>query len=143
MVKRISIDCKATVKIGPYSRGGSTRGETQAADHDMGCTEKYMPFGIVDEDSGQLHIDFGSSAKTSDVLVDSLTEWWEHLPADERASLALLQMKADNGPESSGRRTQFLKRMVDFVDAIKTPVQLLYYPRITANIILSNAVGGC
>lgn len=37
-------------------------------------------------------------------------------------------MKADNGPESSGVRTQFLKRMVDFVDHIGLPVQLLYYP---------------
>ena len=44
---RLSIDCKATVKIGEYSRGGKTRGDTQAADHDMGCEEKQVPFGIV------------------------------------------------------------------------------------------------
>ncbi|VFN05852.1 MAG: Rhodopirellula transposase DDE domain-containing protein [Candidatus Kentron sp. G] len=49
-VKRLSIDCKATVKIGEYSRGGKTRGDNQAVDHDMGCTEKYTPFGILDED---------------------------------------------------------------------------------------------
>jgi hypothetical protein len=128
VVKRISIDCKATVKIGPYSRGGLTRGETKAADHDMGCTETYTPFGIVDEDSGQLYIDVGSSAKTSDFIMDSLAGWWERLPVDERDALTLLQIKTDNGPESSGRRTQFLKRMVDFVDDIKIPIQLLYYP---------------
>ena len=46
---RLSIDCKATVKIGDYSRGGKTRGNTQAADHDMGCEEKYVPFGILEE----------------------------------------------------------------------------------------------
>lgn len=34
----------------------------------------------------------------------------------------------DNGPESSGRRTQCLHRMVQFVDAIGKPVQLLYDP---------------
>lgn len=34
----------------------------------------------------------------------------------------------DNGPENSGVRTQFLNRMVDFVDSIQTPVQLLYFP---------------
>lgn len=94
----------------------------------MGCTEKYTPFGIVDEDSGQLHINFGSSAKTSDFIVDSLVEWWERLPLDERDTLTLLQIKVDNGPESSGRRTQFLKRMVDVADDINTPIQLLYYP---------------
>jgi hypothetical protein len=33
---RLSMDCKATVNIGDYSRGGKTRGDNQAADHDMG-----------------------------------------------------------------------------------------------------------
>ena len=35
---------------------------------------------------------------------------------------------SDNGPESSGRRTQFLKRMVDFADATGKTIQLLYFP---------------
>ena len=64
-VKRLSIDCKATVNIGDYSRGGKTRGDARAADHDMGCEEKYTPFGIVDEDKGALYLTFGSSFKTS------------------------------------------------------------------------------
>ena len=34
----------------------------------------------------------------------------------------------DNGPESSGKRTQFLSRMVQLADAIGKPIQLLYYP---------------
>ncbi|SDH64947.1 Rhodopirellula transposase DDE domain-containing protein [Nitrosomonas sp. Nm132] len=72
---RLSIDCKATVKIGEYSRGGKTCGDTQAADHDMGCEEKQVPFGIVEEDSGQLHLTFGSSFKTSDFIVDGLEDW--------------------------------------------------------------------
>lgn len=46
------MDCKATVNIGDYARGGKTRGENQASDHDMGCKEKYIPCGIVDEDTG-------------------------------------------------------------------------------------------
>lgn len=122
------MDCKATVKIGDYSRGGKTRGDNQAADHDMGCTEKYVPFGIVDEDSSQLNIVFGSSAKTSDFIMDSLYDFWENLPPEELDSIVLLQIKADNGPESNGQRTQFLKRMVEFTDHIGKPVQLLYYP---------------
>ncbi|EXI64178.1 MAG: hypothetical protein AW08_03778 [Candidatus Accumulibacter adjunctus] len=48
------MDCKATVNIGEYSRGGKTRGDNQAADHDMGCQEKHTPFGVVNEDSGSL-----------------------------------------------------------------------------------------
>ena len=35
-VKRWSMDCKATVKIGEFSRGGLTRGDHRASDHDMG-----------------------------------------------------------------------------------------------------------
>lgn len=124
----MSMDCKATVNIGPYSRGGDTRGDNQAADHDMGCDEKYTPFGLVDEDSGKLRIFFGSSAKTSDFIIDGLYAWWNHLPPSERDSFHLLQIKADNGPESNGRRTQFLKRIVEFTDHIGKPVQLLYYP---------------
>ena len=34
----------------------------------------------------------------------------------------------DNGSESSGVRMQLLHRMVQFVDTIGQPIQLLYYP---------------
>jgi hypothetical protein len=54
----LSIDCKATVHIGEFSRGGMTRGDHQACDHDFGCREKYIPCGVVDEDSGELRTDF-------------------------------------------------------------------------------------
>jgi hypothetical protein len=125
---RVSIDCKATVNIGEYSRGGKTRADNRAADHDMGCQEKYTPFGIVNEDTGDLHVTFGSSAKTSDFIVDALQSWWEQRPVQEREVISLVQIKADNGPESNGRRTQFLQRMVQFADTIGKPIQLLYYP---------------
>jgi len=122
------MDCKATVNIGDYARGGKTRGNHQASDHDMGCTEKYIPCGIVDEDSGALHLNFGSSYKTSDFIVDMLEDWWNGLSATQQNKTQLLQLKVDNGPESSGVRTQFLKRMVEFSDQIGKTIQLLYYP---------------
>lgn len=122
------MDCKATVNIGDYSRGGKTRGDNQASDHDMGCQEKYIPCGIVDEDNGQLHIIFGSSYKTSDFIVDNLIHWWKTITPEQRQDTELIQIKIDNGSESSGVRTQFLKRMVEFVDQIQRPIQLLYYP---------------
>ena len=122
------MDCKATVNIGDYSRGGKTRGDNQASDHDMGCKEKYIPCGIVDEDNGQLYINFGSSYKTSDFIVDSLIEWWKTITPQQRRDTKLIQIKIDNGSESSGVRTQFLKRMIELVDQINRPIQLLYYP---------------
>jgi transposase len=188
----LSIDCKATVAIGDVSRGGLTRGDHRACDHDLGVKEKYIPCGIVDEDRAQLRITFGSSCKTSDFvvclcmvhslrkgipplldpmrrnillvgvrfrallapltvllhgaknwqlritfgsscktsdfIVDALEAWWAALDEVEQVAMARLQIKMDNGPESSGRRTQFLQRMVAFCDVIGKPIHLLYYP---------------
>jgi hypothetical protein len=69
--------------------------------------EQYMPCGIVDEDSGQRRITFGISFRTSDCIVDALDAWWAALAATEQVAMAQLQINMDNGPESSGRRTQF------------------------------------
>jgi hypothetical protein len=127
-VRRWSIDGKVTVKIGNFSRGGVTRGDNQADDHDLGCEEKYIPCGIVDEDSAELHILFGSSYKTSDFIVDTIEAKWHAMDEQEQSQTSLIQIKMDNGPESSGRRTQFLSRMVQLADMMNKPIQLLYYP---------------
>jgi len=87
-----------------------------------------MPCGMVDEESAALRIPFGSSAKTSDCSVEVLEAKWDALHEGEKASTSLIQIKIDNGPESSGRRTQFLHRMVQLADAIHQPMQRRYYP---------------
>ena len=106
-----------------------------------GCKEKYVPCGIVDEDSAELTITFGSSYKTSDFIVDALAAKWDALEAHEKAATSLLHIKMDNGPESSGRRTQFLHRMVQFADDMNKPIHLCIIRRITANIIQSSGAG--
>ncbi len=60
--------------------------------------------------------------------MDALEATWEAMDEHEKTNTSLLQIKIDNGPESSGRRTQYLNRMVQFADAINKPIQLLYYP---------------
>jgi transposase len=114
--------------MGERSRGGRTRGDHQACAHDMGCKEKDIPCGVVEEDTGQWSILFGSADKTSDCIVDVLEARWNALEAPEKAAVELLQITMDNGPASNGMRTQFLHRMVQFADHIATPIQLLYYP---------------
>ena len=114
--------------MGDFSRGGQTRGHHKALDHDMGFVGKHTPFGIVDEETGKLNIIFGSSYKTSDFIVDSLYDWWNQLTEQEQQTMRQIQIEVDNGPESSGVRTQFLKRMVEFTDHIDKPIRLLYYP---------------
>jgi len=127
-VKRWSIDGKATVKMGEVSRGGVTRGDNRASEHDRGCKEQYIPCGIVDEDSAALHITFGSSYKTRDFIVDTIEAKWNAMAEHEKAKTSLMQLKMDNGPESRGRRTQFLSRMVQCADVSNRPIHLLYYP---------------
>ena len=124
----MSIDGKATVHIGEFSRGGLTRGDHKACAHDLGCKEKYIPCGIVDEESGELSITFGSSSKTSDFIVDTLAARWQAMEEQAKTAVERLQIKMDNGSESSGVRTQFLHRMVQLADQIGKPIQLLYYP---------------
>ncbi len=75
-----------------------------------------------------LHLTFGNSFKTSDCIVDSLQDWWNAMPVEQQTEITHLPLKVDNGPESSGRRTPFLKRMVTFADDTGKVIQLLYYP---------------
>lgn len=75
-MKRSGTDCKATVRIGDLSRGGKTRGDNKACDHDFDCKEKYIPCGIADEDSGQLHISSGNPYGTGDFIADTIGSRW-------------------------------------------------------------------
>jgi hypothetical protein len=75
-----------------------------------------------------LHLTFGSAFKTSDFIVEGLEDGWQAIPREKQAVMTHIQLKVDNGPESSGVRTRFLKRMVEFADATGNIIQLLYYP---------------
>jgi len=74
-VLRVSIDAKATVKMGPFARGGKGRVAVTAADH-----------------------------------------------------VTTLVLNLDNGPESHSHRTQFMARLVAFVQRERVSVRLAYYP---------------
>ena len=43
---RVSIDAKATVKIGPFARGGKGRVAVKAADHDFQAEATVTPVGL-------------------------------------------------------------------------------------------------
>src|SRR5438046_9443887 len=120
------MDCKATVNIGAFSRGGQTRGDHKASDHDLGCKEKYIPCGIVDEDTDQLYVTFGSSFKTSDFIVDTLAGRWQGLSVMEQAQIVPGQIKMENVSVSSGERTQFPYRMCHLADISGIPLPMVY-----------------
>ena len=117
---RISIDAKATVLVGPYSRGGRSRFTVKAADHDFGPDEKLTPFGILLPDFDELHITLTPSHVTSDFIVDCLQDFRETTKQRFPQVITLL-INLDNGPENSSIRTQF-------VDEFQINVLLAYYP---------------
>jgi hypothetical protein len=76
-VLRISMDAKATVKVGPFARGGKSRVLTKAADHDFEPVATVTPVGILLPASDELFLYGVRSKVTSDCLVDRLIDWWE------------------------------------------------------------------
>jgi hypothetical protein len=124
---RISMDAKATVALGPFSRGGTSRIPTKAVDHDFQPEEKVTPVGILMPKTDELFVYGVTSKVTSDCLVDRLEEWWQAV-GPRLIGLRTLVINLDNGPENHSRRTQFIKRLVDFVDQTGLTVQLAYYP---------------
>jgi Rhodopirellula transposase DDE domain len=111
--------------------GGKTRTDaqgkvTQGWDHDPPAKEKLVPFGILIRATGALMLLFGSH-ETSDAWVDALQMWWLHVREDME-HVKRLVIYLDNGPKNSGRRTQFLKRIVQFADWSGLEIRLIYYP---------------
>lgn len=126
-VLRISMDAKAIVKIGPFTRGGKNRVQVDAADHDFQPLATMTPVGIFLPALEELFIYGMTSKVTSDCLVDRLVQWWEAV-RERFAHITTLVINLDNGPENHSRRTQFMQRLIDFVQHYGVQVRLAYYP---------------
>jgi transposase len=124
---RVSIDAKATVTIGPFSRRGRSRTKTEAADHDFKPEATLTPFGIFLPQYDDLWLYMARSKVTSDFIADRLEQWWQEVRL-RFLSVKTLVINLDNGPENHSRRTQFLKRIVEFARKYRLKVQLAYYP---------------
>lgn len=126
-VLRLSMDAKAIVKVGEFSRNGVSRVATQALDHDFKPLAQVTPVGILLPRHDALHLFSVTGKVTSDCLADCLESFWagqrEHFPKVDKLVLNL-----DNGPECHSRRTQFMARMVQFVERTGLAVRLAYYP---------------
>lgn len=69
----------------------------------------------------------GTSRETSDFAVDCLELWWA-ANRERLAHIRQLVINLDNGPPLASNRTQFIRRMVEFVDLTGLEVVLAYYP---------------
>jgi len=126
---RISIDAKAKVKLGEFSRNGKSRDREakKAADHDMNPDFKLVPYGILNVISGVMTIIFGTSFETSDFIVDCIALWWNQ-NKESYLTVKELVINLDNGPNSASGRTQFIRRMTEFAEATGLQIRLVYYP---------------
>lgn len=95
-VLRLSLDAKATVLLGEYSRGGKNRIQIKALDHDFQPGDQVTPYGIFLPDHHRLYLYFTRSRITSDFIADCLLDCWLQLRQQfpQVKTLLLLQ---DNG----------------------------------------------
>src|SRR6266567_2928263 len=112
--------------MGGKTRTGADGEAAQGWDHDPPAKRKWTPLGILVLATGALTIIFGMQ-ETSDFWVDGLQLWWQQVKGGLR-SVRRLVIYLDNGPNNSGSRTQFLKRMVEFADWSGMEIRLVYYP---------------
>lgn len=126
-VLRLSLDAKAVVKIGPFSRGGKSRADTQGCDHDFHPKATVTPYGIFLPQLDEVFLYLATSKVTSDFMADTLDAWWNS-NRERFSHIKTLLINQDNGPENHSRRTQFMKRMVEFSITHKLNLRLAYYP---------------
>jgi hypothetical protein len=121
------MDAKATVKVGPFARGGKSRVPTVAADHDFQPEALVTPVGILLPSLDELFVYGITSKVTSDCLADCVECWWDAVRT-RFAQITTLIINLDNGPENHSRRTQFMQRMVTFAQQSGLTIRLAYYP---------------
>jgi Rhodopirellula transposase DDE domain len=65
-ILRLSLDAKATVKVGNFSRGGKTRADVEGNDHYFKPEAKITPYGIFLPELDEIFYYFTTSKVTSD-----------------------------------------------------------------------------
>lgn len=109
------------------TEGEKSRVPTLAADHDFKPTQTLTPVGIYLPQYDRLYLFFVTSKVTADCLVDLLEQWWNDIKV-EFPQIQKWVINLDNGPENQSRRTQFMFRLVQWVNLEHIPLQLAYYP---------------
>jgi hypothetical protein len=124
---RLSLDSKATVLIGPFSRGGHSRTGTQGVDHDFKPEGKLTPFGLFRPQTSESALFFTDSKVSSDFMADCLEQWIEE-HGEALKGVRKLVLDLDNGPENSGQRSQWLFRLLLLAQKFQWAIVLAFYP---------------
>lgn len=118
----ISLDAKAPTYIGPFSRGGKTRTQLHAADHEL--TKNYTTiFGILDVKNNQPYLHNFINKPTSEAICTCIEDYIINNPQYDTICICL-----DNGPDNSGVRTAFLVGLSKLSFKYKVKIILNYLP---------------
>jgi hypothetical protein len=112
--------------VGGKTRTDANGNTAKGWDHDPPAQRQWTPLGILILATGALTLFFGSK-ETSDFWVDGLMQWWLQVGGG-LGHMRRLVIYLDNGPNHSGRRRQFLKRLIAFADWSGLELRLVYYP---------------
>lgn len=93
----------------------------------MGPEAILVPAGILEVDSDQLNLIFGTSRDNADFIADCIDHWWSRR-CGVYSGIDKLVINLDNAPEINSSRTQFMNRLVQFVDRTGLAIELAYYP---------------
>lgn len=126
-ILRLSVDAKATIPIGLFSRGGYSRLTIKAWDHDFKPKQRVTPVGVFLPQYNELYLFLITGPLTADAIADCIRETWLMI-ADRFPTVRTLLLNLDNGPENHSRRTQFMKRLTELVDECQLAIELAYYP---------------
>lgn len=122
----ISIDDKATKKIGNISDNGKSWLDIQALDHDTTFNYAVKPFGILDLKTNESFVYCTTYSSTAKFKVDCIENYIIH--KNKVNKLKRLVIFLDNGPENSGRRKLWLKSLVELSVKYNIIIKLVYYP---------------
>ena len=122
----ISIDDKATKKIGNISDNGKSWLPLAALDHDTTFEYSMKPFGIYDLKTNETFVTCTPYTSTAEFKVDCLETYVKY--KSQTNPLEKLIIFLDNGPENSGRRKLWLKKLVELSTKYNIVIELAYYP---------------
>ncbi len=125
-VLRLSLDAKARIKIGQFSRNGKTYANIKTLDHDFG-NEYITPQGIFVPKLDEVRLYFTNSSITANFIADTLIQFWESNQF-RFSKIKKIVLNQDNGPECKSTRTQLIKRLCEFSGKYNLILYLAYYP---------------
>lgn len=122
----ISIDDKATKKIGDISDNGKTYMNIEALDHDTIFKYSMKPFGILDIKTNETFVTCTPFNSTAEFKVSNIEKYVINKLNKQKVKKLIIFL--DNGPENSGKRKLWLKEIVRISIKYNIVIHLVYYP---------------